>query len=41
MFVVHQEYRKQFNLEPLVKDDTDLQETGRVRATVRVIPGRF
>jgi hypothetical protein len=29
-----QEYRRQFNLEPLVKDDSELRETGRVRATV-------
>jgi len=28
------EYRRQFNLEPLVKDETELQESARVRATV-------
>ncbi|KAI8465103.1 MAG: DNA-directed RNA polymerase I subunit [Monoraphidium minutum] len=28
------EYRRQFNLEPLVKDEVEARETGRVRATV-------
>ncbi|KIZ03930.1 DNA-directed RNA polymerase I subunit A12 [Monoraphidium neglectum] len=29
-----QEYRRQYNLEPLVKDEAEVEETGRVRATV-------
>lgn len=29
------EYRRQFNLEPLVKDEAEVTEGARVRATVR------
>ena len=35
-----QEYRRQYNLEPLVKDEGELRETGRVRATVS-LPAAF
>jgi hypothetical protein len=36
-----QEYRRQYNLEPLVKDEAEVEETGRVRATVRQLDRHF